>query len=141
MIESDVERVIEFYMNCYNENDNEEWTYETTYKRSMQIFTKTDSHCFILEDNREILGFTMGYVEEFIPSPFYFLSEIVVSPKVRGKGYGSEFMAYIEEALKEFNIGKIMLLSANDEMHKYFYGRLGYTTHDGIICMTKKLKP
>lgn len=138
MIKEDINSVIEFYINCYSDGDD--WTYETTYKRIMQVFTKMDSHCFVLEDNGEVLGFAMGYIETFIPKSFYFLSEIVVSPKLRDHGYGTKFMNYIENYLKAFNISKILLLAANDEMHKHFYGKLGYEEHSGIICMTKKVE-
>lgn len=137
MTKKDVDLVIKFYMECYNDTDNDEWTYEVTFKRIMQIFMKPDSRCYIVESHNEILGFAMGYIEEFIPNPYYFLSEIVVSPKLRGQGYGTKFMTYIEENLKEDNVNKIILLSANDEMHKYFYNSLGYVTHRGIICMEK----
>lgn len=138
MTTDDMDIIVPFYMNCYND-DTEEWTYEITYKRIHQVLTKEDSHCFIFTQDEEIIGFAMGYCEQFFDAPIYFLTEIVVIPTHQGKGLGSQMMIHIENYLKNINVSKILLLSANDELHKHFYEKLGYAESKNIICMQKKL--
>ncbi len=139
MTEGDLHPVVRFYMECYNEGDDDDWTYEIASKRIMQVLTKSDSPCFIYEEKGMIVGFAMGYCEQFIRSSFYFLTEVLVSNAHRGKGLGTEIMEDIEIYLKDFNVNKILLLAANDEMHKHFYGKLGYEVDNAVICMEKRL--
>ncbi len=135
VIESDIENIVKFYMDCYTDN----WTYESTHKRIMQVFTKMDAHCFIFEDNNQVFGFAMGYCEQFIETSFYFLTEIVIEPSIRGNGYGTMIMSEIESFLKGINVNKILLLSANDNMHKNFYDKLGFSVEKKIISMAKNI--
>lgn len=65
MKETDIQKVIPLYIDYYNNQENSMWTVETTYKRIHQVWNREDSYCLMLEDNDTVLGFAMGYFEQY----------------------------------------------------------------------------
>ena len=92
MAESDIERVIPLYMEHYNTYDEGQWTFVTTYKRIHQVWSREDSLCMILEWGGEVIGFVMGYFEQYDDIQAYDLVEIVIAHGYQGQGIGTQFM-------------------------------------------------
>lgn len=123
MAESDIERVIPLYMEHYNTYDEGQWTFVTTYKRIHQVWSREDSLCMILEWGGEVIGFVMGYFEQYDDIAAYDLVEIVIKHEHQGKGIGTAFMELVEARVKELGGAMIQLQAVNDEMHERFYGK------------------
>lgn len=135
MQESDIKKVIPIYIDYYNNHEDGEWTEETTYKRIHQVWSREDSMCLICESEGKILGFAMGYFEQYDDIQAYDLVEIVIDASMQNKGLGTEFMCEIEKLVKSRGGAMIQLEAVNDEMHERFYGKLQYKD-----CTNLKLK-
>ena len=139
MAESDIERVIPLYMEHYNTYDEGQWTFVTTYKRIHQVWSREDSLCMILEWGGEVIGFVMGYFEQYDDIAAYDLVEIVIKHEHQGKGIGTAFMEQVEARVKELGGAMIQLQAVNDEMHERFYGKLGYRNCKNLVLKSKWL--
>lgn len=126
MAEADIERVISMYMDYYNNHEDGEWTYQTTYKRIYQVFSREDSLCIICENKNEIIGFVMGYFEQYDDVKAYDLVEIVIAYDYQNRGYEAEFMNEIERIVRLNGGSMIQLQAVNDEMYDRFYDGLMY---------------
>ncbi len=139
MAESDIDRVVLLYIEHYNNYESGEWTQETTYKRIHQVWSREDSLCMILEQGSEVVGFVMGYFEQYDDIQAYDLVEIVIAHAYQGKGIGTQFMELIEAKVKELGGAMIQLEAVNDDMHGHFYGKLGYKDCNNLILKAKWL--
>ncbi|MBQ2827902.1 MAG: GNAT family N-acetyltransferase [Clostridia bacterium] len=139
MTEDDIQKIVPLYIEYYNNNEDGDWTQETTYKRIHQVWSHEDSYCLILENNEIILGFAMGYFEQYDDCFAYDLVEIVVSTKLQNQGIGTQFMNELEKRVKEKGAMLIQLQAVNDDHHNHFYGKLGYIDAKNLILKTKIL--
>lgn len=139
MIEEDINRVIPIYIEYYNNHEDSEWTNETTYKRIHQVWSREDSLCLILEEENNIIGFVMGYFEQYDDLKAYDLIEIVIDYNHQNKGIGTKFMYEIENKIRELGGAMIQLQAVNDEMHERFYGKLQYENCANLILKAKWL--
>lgn len=139
MAEKDIELVVPLYIEHYNNYEDGGWTRETTYKRIHQVWSREDSLCMILEQGREVVGFSMGYFEQYDDIQAYDLVEIVIAHAYQGKGIGTYFMGLIEAKVKELGGAMIQLEAVNDDMHNSFYGKLGYKDARNLVLKCKWL--
>ena len=139
MTEDDIQKVVPLYIDYYNNQEDGEWITETTYKRIHQVWSREDSYCLILEDNETVLGFAMGYFEQYDDCFAYDLVEIVVSTKLQNQGVGTKFMNELEKRVKEKGAMLIQLQAVNDDLHNHFYGKLGYRDETNLTLKTKIL--
>ena len=139
MAERDIDLVVPLYINHYNTYEGGEWTQETTYKRIHQVWSREDSLCMILEQGSEVIGFVMGYFEQYDDIQAYDLVEIVIAHEHQGKGIGTQFMGLIEAKVKELGGAMIQLEAVNDDMHNSFYGKLNYQNCTNLVLKSKWL--
>ena len=137
MKENDMEKVISIYIEYYNNHEEGEWTYQTTYKRIHQVYSREDSLCIVCEKNNEIIGFVMGFFEQFDDVKAYDLVEIVIAYEYQNQGYGTEFMIEIEKIIKLNGGAMIQLQAVNDDMHERFYDRLMYKNCKNLVIKSK----
>lgn len=139
MAESDIDLVVSLYIEHYNTYEGGEWTQKTTYKRIHQVWSREDSLCMILEQGSEVIGFVMGYFEQYDDIQAYDLVEIVIAHEHQGKGIGTQFMGLIETKVKELGGAMIQLQAVNDDMHNRFYGKLNYQNCTNLVLKSKWL--
>lgn len=137
MEESDIEKVIPLYIDYYNIHEGSCWTHETTYKRIHQVWSREDSYCLILEHNHMIIGFAMGYFEQYDDLVAYDLVEILISHTYQNKGIGTNFMLELERQVKDKGALMIQLQAVNDEMHEDFYRKLQYKNASNFVLKAK----
>lgn len=89
----------------------------------------------IAEKENIIVGFAMGYFEQYDDIQAYDLIEIVVDSNWQNKGLGTEFMKELETQVKQRGGAMIQLQAVNDEMHERFYGKMEYKD-----CTNLKIK-
>lgn len=136
---TDIEKIVPLYIEYYNKHEDGEWTEQTTYKRVHQVFSREDSYCMILENDKEIIAFAMGYFEQYDDCFAYDLIEIVVAANYQKQGIGTEFMKELEVRVKDKGAMLIQLSAVNDKFHEHFYGKLGYKTATNLVLKTKLL--
>ncbi len=139
MSEEDINNVVPLYIEYYNNNEDAEWTTETTYKRIHQVWSREDSYCLIWENKNGIVAFAIGYFEQYDDCFAYDLVEIVVTTQLQNKGYGTVFMKQLEECVKKEGAMLVQLQSVNDALHNHFYGKLGYKDASNLVLKTKIL--
>lgn len=139
MTEEDIEKIVPLYIEYYNNNEDAEWTTETTYKRIHQVWSREDSYCLVWENKNDIVAFAIGYFEQYDDCFAYDLVEIVVTTQLQNKGYGSRFMKELESCVKNEGAMLIQLQAVNDDLHNQFYGKLGYKDASNLVLKTKIL--
>ena len=139
MNEEDIGKVVPLYIEYYNNNEDAEWTTETTYKRIHQVWSREDSYCLVWENKNDIVAFAIGYFEQYDDCFAYDLVEIVVTTQLQNKGYGSRFMKELESCVKNEGAMLIQLQAVNDDLHNHFYGKLGYKDASNLVLKTKIL--
>lgn len=139
MTEEDIGKVVPLYIEYYNNNEDAEWTTETTYKRIHQVWSREDSYCLVWENKNDIVAFVIGYFEQYDDCFSYDLVEIVVATHLQNKGYGSRFMKELESCVKNEGAMLIQLQAVNDDLHNHFYGKLGYKDASNLVLKTKIL--
>ncbi len=139
MGEPDISRVIPLYLRQYNDAEGDSWTPEIVYRRIHQVWSREDSLCLIMERDGEPLGFAMGYLEAFYDLDAYYLAEIVIDHAEQGQGLGTRLMSELETAVKKRGGSMIQLASVNDEMHRHFYGKLGFQDAGNLVLKSKFL--
>lgn len=139
MSKEDINNVVPLYIEYYNNNEDAEWTTETTFKRIHQVWSREDSYCLIWENKNGIVAFAIGYFEQYDDCFAYDLVEIVVTTQLQNKGYGTVFMKQLEDCIKKEGAMLIQLQSVNDDLHNHFYGKLGYKDASNLVLKTKIL--
>ncbi len=139
MAAEDIHAIVPIYIDHYNNYEGGTWTQETTYKRIHQVWSREDALCLILEHGSEVIGFVMGYFEQYDDIQAYDLVEIVIKHTYQGQGIGSWFMGLIEEKIRELGGAMIQLQAVNDAMHNQFYGKLGYGDCRNLVLKSKWL--
>ena len=135
----DLPRTAKLYVDYYNAYEDGEGTIETTTKRIHQVMTREDAFGLLLEDKGRLLGFAMGYFEQYDDGFAYDLIEIVIAAELQNKGLGTEFMKELEKRVKDKGAMLIQLQAVNDEFHAHFYENLGYRNVSNFVLKTKML--
>ena len=136
---NDLPQAVQLYIDYYNTFEEGQWTQETTSKRIRQVLTREDAYCLVLENEKNMIGFAMGYFEQYDDCFAYDLVEIVISKQWQNQGVGSDFMIELERRVKAEGAMLIQLQSVNDGLHEHFYSKLGYKTPRNLVLKTKIL--
>ena len=136
---ADIGRVVPLYIEYYNTHEDGEWTEETTCKRIRQVMTREDAFGLLLEDQGGVLGFAMGYFEQYDDCQAYDLIEIVIAGDRQGRGLGTALMEELERQVRARGAMLIQLQSVNDEKHDHFYGKSGFKNAKNLVLKTKFL--
>ncbi|WP_232229128.1 GNAT family N-acetyltransferase [Paenibacillus zanthoxyli] len=99
-------------------------------ERLNQIAANPDSFLFVCEEDNRIIGTVHLHLCMDALSgnrPFAVIERVIVSPDVRGKGFGAALMRHAEQTAVERGALKIMVSSASrrEEAH-VLYTALGY---------------
>ncbi len=135
----DLPQTAKLYVDYYNTYEDGEGTIETTTKRIHQVMTREDAFGLLLEDKGKLLGFAMGYFEQYDDCQAYDLIEIVVAGERQNQGLGTAFMQELERQVRERGAMLIQLQSVNDEKHEHFYDKLGFKNAKNLVLKTKML--
>ncbi|MCI8658431.1 MAG: GNAT family N-acetyltransferase [Oscillospiraceae bacterium] len=135
----DLPRTAKLYVDYYNAYEDGEGTIETTTKRIHQVMTREDAFGLLLEDKGRLLGFAMGYFEQYDDCQAYDLIEIVVAGERQNQGLGTAFMRELERRVREKGAMLIQLQSVNDAKHEHFYDKLGFKDAKNLVLKTKML--
>ena len=135
----DLPRTAKLYVDYYNAYEDGEGTIETTTKRIHQVMTREDAFGLLLEDTGRLLGFAMGYFEQYDDCQAYDLIEIVVAGERQNQGLGTAFMRELERRVREKGAMLIQLQSVNDAKHEHFYDKLGFKDAKNLVLKTKML--
>ncbi len=98
---ADIDCVLPFYIDYYNNHEASCWTEETARKRICQVLSIEDSYSLILKDDEgTAIGFAMGYFKQYDDIVGYTLEEIIISSENQHKGFGSALLTELENRVK-----------------------------------------
>ncbi len=96
-----------------------------------------DSYALLLEEKDKVIGFAMGYFQQYDDIVSYVLDEIVIAYEHQNKGLGTELLAELERRVKELGVACIELKAVNDEMHERYYGKAGFHAVKNFVLKVK----
>lgn len=130
------------YVSVFNSPPwNDHWTFYTARQRLSEILDTPNSFgCSVVFDG-ELLGFGLGYCEQWFDSGHYYLKEMCIKQDYQGRGLGKALLRWIEEAMVDAgDVDRIYLLTARGDRAEGFYTRLGYRASPRMIMMSRKLR-
>ena len=92
-----------------------------------------------VETDGEIVGFVLGYIEQWDVIRHFHLKEMCVVPDQQRRGVGSVLMATLEENLKNQGVERLYLTTARESPAQAFYASQEFHVSDKIILMSKRL--
>lgn len=135
---SDVEEILPFYIDYYNNHEDGCSTEATAGRRIRQVVNTDDSYSLIMRnDDGEACGFAMGYYKQYDDIVGYKLEEIVIAYEYQHKGWGSFLLAELESRVKAAGAACVELQAVKDEMHEKYYGKAGYGDAKNFVMKVK----
>ena len=121
---------------------NEEWDQAEASLRLQEIVGTPGFFGIVAASKTEeanLLGFALGYTEQWNRQKHYYLKEMCVHPDVQHQGVGSAIMQVLEEAVAAQQVSKIYLLTARASSAEAFYQKCGFYVSTKMIMMGKYL--
>lgn len=137
IILEDIEKLLTLYIDYYNNCEDGCWTYETAYKRIHQVLSMEDAYGLLLEEGERIIGFSMGYFQQYDDIRSYVLEEILIAREYQGKGLGTAFFAELEKRVKALGAACVELKAVKDEMHELYYTKVGFHPVKNFVLKVK----
>lgn len=136
---SDIESLVPLYNEYYNVYEDGGWTDAATYRRIHQVVTREDSFGLTVQNKGGIIGFAMGYFEQYDDGMVYDLVEIVIAHAYQNKGIGTMLMRELEKQVRALGGFMVQMTAANDALHNHFYTKLGYSDCSNLVLKSKIL--
>ena len=117
---------------------NEKWNRKISFAKIKNYFK--NNFFFILEENKDIIGFAIGHIVLWDRGKVGYIDEVVVMEKFQGKGYGKFLIDHIENQFKIKGAIDVDLMTHQKSKAFKVYKKRGYNQLKDFIYMVKKLK-
>ncbi len=97
------------------------WDVELAEKRIKEFIQQPQFFGCVYEENGFITSVAWGTFQQYYDGNRFFLTDLFTSVEFQNSGYGSLLLTHLKQELKNRNIKKIMLISADDDLHNHFY--------------------
>jgi ribosomal protein S18 acetylase RimI-like enzyme len=119
---------------------NENWEAEAVAQRFADCFHTPGFFGLVATIDSEVVGFAIGFMEQWEKSRQFYLKEMCVAPEQQRLGIGTALMSALEKSLKHQNIEKLYLHTARDTHAQVFYEKRGFYVSSKMIMMAKRLE-
>lgn len=116
---------------------NEKWSEKWAMKKVREYYK--DHVIFVMEMEKEVVGFIMGNFYTWDDGIRGFVNEFVISSKFQGKSYGSKLFRHFENFVRKKGSKKISLFSSTKSKAFKMYKKLGFKKED-LVSMVKTIK-
>lgn len=92
----------------------------------------------LVEDN-VFIGVSIGNIRHWFRGTEYHIEELCIRNDKQGNGYGTKFMALIEEHVRDMGIDNMFLHTERSKPSYDFYRKLGFREVEGLVPLIKDL--
>lgn len=119
---------------------DEKFSNNNSFRYIKSKFDLYAEHSFVIEEDRDIVGFIFVNLSHWTQGAQAIIEEIVVDEGRQRQGYGKKLMDYIENYLKEMGVLSMMLWVKKGCKAFQFHKKNGFTVIDDYTMMHKDLK-
>ena len=117
----------DLYVSVFNQEPwNDEWTIEMAQTRLTEMLNTPGSLGYTANSEVEVIGFVLGYREQWYSGKHFYLAEMCVAPQLQRSGVGSTLLDHLVRELREDTTEQINLFTMRDTHASSFYTKYGF---------------
>ncbi len=135
---SDLEKCAEILEKSYNKPPyNEKFASGISYKYLKRKFDYCAENSFVIEEDKNVIGFIMINLSYWNGGWQAIIEEIVIDEDKHGQGYGNDLIKYAEDHLGKIGVKSLMLWCRKDADAFEFYLKKGFVEDEIMAVMFK----
>jgi len=135
---ADLQKCAEILERSYNKPPyNEKFTSGVGYKYLKRKFDYCADNSFVIEENKNVIGFVMINLSYWNGGWQAIIEEIVIDEDKQNQGYGKKILGYASDYLKGLGVRSLMLWGIKDAGAYKFYLKNGFVEDENMMVMFK----
>lgn len=138
---ADKEEVKQFFFDVFTKEPwNDDWSNaQQLDSYIVDLIGNQNSLTLAFCDKDNMVALAMGHIKHWYSATEYYIDELCVKTEFQGQGVGGQFVAAIEDYLKQHDIKAIFLLTDRDVPAYDFYRKHGFEEHKSNVAFAKNL--